>query len=50
VPGLRLGGSRLDGVRGALHLRGAVIEGAQVLPLGVSLLAELGIEIRNEDD
>ncbi len=50
VRGLRLGGSTLDGVRGALSMGGAVIEGAQVLPLALGLLGELGIEIRNDDD
>jgi len=50
VQGLRLAGSQLDGVRGALSMGGAVIDGAQVLPLALGLLGELSIEIRNEDD
>ncbi|MFN8026556.1 MAG: pentapeptide repeat-containing protein [Acidimicrobiia bacterium] len=51
VPGLRLAGvHQLDGVRGALHLRGVVIEGDRAIPLALSLFSELGIELRNEDD
>ena len=46
---LRLGGSSLDGIRGALSLAGAVVGGDQVLPLALSLFADLNIEIRNED-
>ena len=49
VRGLRLGGSQLDGVRGALSMGGAVIDGAQVLPLALGLLGALQIEIRNDD-
>ena len=48
LPGVRLVGSTLDGLRGAASLRDAVIDADQVLPLGVSLLAALGITI--EDD
>jgi uncharacterized protein YjbI with pentapeptide repeats len=49
VPGLRLGRSTLDGVRGALSLGGTVVGGEQVLPLALSLLADLHIEIRNDE-
>jgi uncharacterized protein YjbI with pentapeptide repeats len=49
VPGLRLGRSTLDGVRGAISLRGTVVGGDQVLPLALSLFADLHIEIRNDD-
>jgi uncharacterized protein YjbI with pentapeptide repeats len=49
VPELHLGRSNLDGVRGALSLRGVVIEGDQVLPLALGMLGDLGIEIRNDE-
>jgi uncharacterized protein YjbI with pentapeptide repeats len=49
VRGVRFGGTKLDGVRGALNLAGAVIAGDQVLPLALSLFAELHIEIENEE-
>ena len=50
VRGLRLGGTKLDGVRGALNMGGAVVAGDQVLPLAVSLFADLDIEIQNEEN
>jgi uncharacterized protein YjbI with pentapeptide repeats len=49
VQGLRLGGTKLDGVRGALSMGGAVVAGDQVLPLALSLFADLHIEIQNEE-
>lgn len=49
VQGLRLQESKLDGVHGAMSMRGVVISGDQVLPLALSLLGELRIEIQNED-
>lgn len=48
LPGVRLAGSTVDGLRGAASLRDAVIDADQVLPLGVALLAALGVTI--EDD
>jgi uncharacterized protein YjbI with pentapeptide repeats len=48
VPGLRLGRSKLDGVRGATSMGGAVVPGDQVLPLALSLFGDLGIEIQND--
>ncbi len=48
--GLRLGGSKLDGVRGAMSMRGVVITGDQVLPLALSLMTDLGVSIQNDDD
>jgi uncharacterized protein YjbI with pentapeptide repeats len=47
--GLRLHGSDLEGVRGATSLRGAVLSPEQVLPLALSVFAELGITIERED-
>jgi uncharacterized protein YjbI with pentapeptide repeats len=49
VEGTRLGRSKLDGVRGAMSMGGVVIAGDQVLPLALSLLADLHIEIHNEE-
>ena len=49
VKGLRLGRSKLDGVRGAMSMAGVVVAGDQVLPLAQSLLGELGIEIQNDE-
>ena len=49
MPGLRLGRSRLDGVRGALSLGGVVVAGDQVLPLALSLFGDLRIEIQNDE-
>ncbi len=50
VQGLRLVRSRLDGVRGAMSMGGVVIAGDQVLPLALSLFAELRIEIQNGEE
>jgi uncharacterized protein YjbI with pentapeptide repeats len=49
VAGLRLIGSRLDGVRGAMSMGGVVVAGEQVLPLALSLFSELRIEIQNDE-
>ena len=49
VTGLRLGRSKLDGVRGAMTMGGVVVAGDQVLPLALSLFGELGIEIQNDE-
>jgi uncharacterized protein YjbI with pentapeptide repeats len=49
VQGLRLGRSRLDGVRGGMSMGGVVVTGDQVLPLALSLFGELRIEIQNEE-
>ncbi len=45
LPGLRLVGSTVDGLRGAPSLRDAVIDPDQVLPLGLALLHALGITV-----
>ena len=50
VQGLRLGRSRLDGVRGGMSMGGVVITGDQVLPLALSLFGDLRIEIRNDEE
>jgi uncharacterized protein YjbI with pentapeptide repeats len=49
VPGLRLGHSNLDGVRGGMSMGGVVVSGDQVLPLALSLFGELRIEIQNDE-
>ncbi len=48
VQDLRLGRSRLDGIRGAMSMRGVVLTGDQVLPLALSLFSDLHIEIQND--
>ena len=45
IKGARLHGSTLDDVRGALDLTGVVIDGDQVVPLGVRVLAALGVGV-----
>jgi uncharacterized protein YjbI with pentapeptide repeats len=50
IKGLRLGRSKLDGVRGSLSMGGVVVTSDQVLPLAQSLLGELGIEIQNDEE
>jgi uncharacterized protein YjbI with pentapeptide repeats len=49
VPGLRLGGSQLEGVRGGMSMGGAVIGGEQVVPLALSMFGQLRIEIQNDE-
>ena len=49
VQGLRLGGSNLDGVRGALSMGGVVVAGDQVLPLALSLFSDLRIDIEHDE-
>lgn len=50
--GVRLHGSNLEGLKGSMHLRHAIIDSTQVLPLALVVLAALGIEIDDdpEDD
>jgi uncharacterized protein YjbI with pentapeptide repeats len=43
--GLQLHGSAIDGVDGALSLRGARISRDQLIPLGAALLAALDIHV-----
>jgi uncharacterized protein YjbI with pentapeptide repeats len=52
LAGVPLHGSNLEGLKGAIHLRHAIIDSTQVLPLALGLLAALGIEINDdrEDD
>jgi uncharacterized protein YjbI with pentapeptide repeats len=45
--GLRLRGSNLAGLRGALSLRGAVISEDQALPVALSLFSELHIALED---
>jgi uncharacterized protein YjbI with pentapeptide repeats len=49
VKGLRLAGSRLDGVRGGMSMGGVVITGDQVLPLALSVFGDLRIKIQNDE-
>jgi hypothetical protein len=48
--GVRLHGSRLDGIRGATALRAAHIDPDQVLPLGLRVLLEMGVVIGERED
>jgi uncharacterized protein YjbI with pentapeptide repeats len=52
LAGVRLHGSNLEGLKGAMHLRNAIIDSTQVLPLALGVLAALDIEINDdrEDD
>jgi uncharacterized protein YjbI with pentapeptide repeats len=48
LAGVRLQGSNLEGLKGAMQLRTAIIDSTQVLPLAVGILAALAIEINDE--
>jgi uncharacterized protein YjbI with pentapeptide repeats len=48
LAGVRLHGSNLEGLQGAIHLRNAIIDSTQVLPLALGVFAAL--EIRIDDD
>jgi uncharacterized protein YjbI with pentapeptide repeats len=48
IKGARLHGSTLEDVRGALDLTGVVIDANQVVPLGVRVLAALGVGVDEE--
>lgn len=48
IDGLSLHGSRLDDLRGAEHLRNAVISSDQMLALSASLLTSVGIEVNDD--
>jgi uncharacterized protein YjbI with pentapeptide repeats len=52
LAGVRLQGSNVEGLKGAMQLRTAVIDSTQVLPLALGLLAALNFEINDdrEDD
>jgi uncharacterized protein YjbI with pentapeptide repeats len=45
LAGALLHGSTLEGIKGAIDLRGTVIDSIQALPLGLSILGALGIRI-----
>ncbi len=47
---VRFHGSTLTGLKGGQGLAGAVIESSQVLPVALSVLSELGIQIDDERD
>jgi uncharacterized protein YjbI with pentapeptide repeats len=48
LAGVRLHGSILEGLQGAIHLRDAIIDSTQVLPLALGVFAAL--DIRIDDD
>lgn len=48
LAGVRLHGSNLEGLKGAMHLRNAIIDSTQVLPLALGVLAALDIEINDD--
>jgi uncharacterized protein YjbI with pentapeptide repeats len=48
LPGVRLHGSTLEGLKGAADLHSAVIDSSQVLPLALGIFGALGIEV--DDD
>lgn len=48
LAGVRLHGSNLEGLKGALYLRTAIVDSAQVLPLALGVLAALNIEINDD--
>jgi uncharacterized protein YjbI with pentapeptide repeats len=48
IKGARLHGSTLEDLRGALDLKGVVIDANQVVPLGVRVLAALGVGVDEE--
>lgn len=48
MAGTRLSGSKLDGVRGVASMRGAIVAPEQVIPLALSLLGGVGIEIEGD--
>jgi uncharacterized protein YjbI with pentapeptide repeats len=50
VRGARFHGSDVSGLRGAAHLKGAHIDGAQILPLAVQVFAAMGITVEGEDE
>ena len=49
VRGVRLAGSRLEGLRGAIAMSGVVLGSDQVLPMALSVFSDLGIVIEHED-
>jgi uncharacterized protein YjbI with pentapeptide repeats len=48
--GVRFHGSTLTDLKGGQALAGAVIESSQVLPVGLAVLADLGIQVDDERD
>lgn len=50
VKGVRITGCRLEGLRGATGLAGAVIDPTEAVPLGQALLAELGVVVDDGED
>jgi uncharacterized protein YjbI with pentapeptide repeats len=48
LAGVRLHGSNLEGLKGAIQLRTAIIDSTQLLPLALGILAALDIEINDE--
>jgi uncharacterized protein YjbI with pentapeptide repeats len=50
LAGVRLHGSNLEGLRGAIHLRNAIIDSTQVLPLALGVFAALDIRIDDDQE
>ncbi len=50
MAGTRLAGSKLDAVRGVATMRGAIVAPEQVIPLALSLLGGVGLEIEGDSD
>jgi uncharacterized protein YjbI with pentapeptide repeats len=48
LAGVHLHGSNLEGLKGAIHLRNAVIDSTQVLPLALGVFTALAIEINDD--
>jgi uncharacterized protein YjbI with pentapeptide repeats len=50
LPGARLHGSSLDGIKGASSLRGVVIDSSQVLPMALQMFGSMGVSVDDERD
>ncbi|MCU1455932.1 MAG: pentapeptide repeat-containing protein [Actinomycetia bacterium] len=50
MAGTRLAGSVLERVRGVASMRGAIVSRDQVIPLAMSLLGGVGLEIEEEEE
>jgi uncharacterized protein YjbI with pentapeptide repeats len=50
LAGVHLHGSNLEGLKGAVYLRHAIIDSTQVLPLALGVFAALDIEINDDRD
>ena len=48
--GTHILGARLDGIKGAIDMSGITIDGAEMIPLALSMFAALGIALADDDD